>query len=208
MNQQKITINLLIINNDFLETEEIKSRLHHDMRLPWGMIHCVSVEEARSRINKADLVILKPEMDGFSTPKDVFKDIEDMVFEIPIIVLTDDNHDKNGLSTYVMEKGAADTLIRGHFARLVDAIEFALIRQKITTATRKSSDETLQSSQDAADDKYKESCAQRRKDQEESKSTLSMFMGGYSASDYGSMNQTNRKGSNARRAVNKTMKAE
>ncbi len=68
----------------------------------------------------------------------------------------------------------------------MDAIEFALIRQKIKTETRKASDKTLQDSKDAGDAKYKESCAQRRKDQEESKKTLSMFVGGYSASDHGS----------------------
>ena len=186
MNTETVKIKILIINNDFSETANIKSRLDKDMRVPWGMVHCVSVEEARSRVNKVDLVILKPEMEGIATPKEVFKDIEHMVFETPIIVLTDDNHDQNGLSTYVMEKGAADTLIRGQFARLVDAIEFALIRQKITTGTRKTSDKTLQDSKDAGDARHKEICDQRLKDQEESKNTLSMFMGGYSASDNGS----------------------
>lgn len=116
------------------------------MRVPWSMSHCVSVKEARSRVNKADLVILKPEMEGLLTPKEVFQNIENMVFEVPILVLTGKG-DEHGLSTYVMEQGAADTVIRGQFARLVDAIEFALIRQKIKTDTRKTADKTLTDTQ-------------------------------------------------------------
>lgn len=183
MDIEKIKIKVLIINNDFSETENIKSWLDKDMRVPWRMVHCVNVQEARSRVNKVDIIILKPELEGVAGPKDVFQDIEHMAFETPIIVLTDDNQDQNRLSTYVMEKGAADILIRGQFARLVDAIEFALIRQKIATDTRKNSDKTLQDSKNAGDEKYKESCKQRLKDQEESKNTLSMFMSGYSLSD-------------------------
>ena len=85
--------------------------------------------------------------------------------------------------SHVMEKGAADTLIRGQFSRLVDAIEFVLVRQKITIGTRKIIDKSVQDSKDAGDAKYRASCDQRLKDQEESKKTLSMFMGGYSALD-------------------------
>jgi hypothetical protein len=142
-----IKISILIVSNDFAETDTIKSWLEKDMRVPWTMIHCVSIEEARSRINKADLVILKPEMEGMLTSKEVFQSVEDMVFEVPILVLKS-AEDEHGLSTYVMEQGAADTVIRGQFARLVDAIEFALIRQKLKTDTRKNTDKTLTDSQD------------------------------------------------------------
>ncbi len=147
MTAPPITIRILIVNNDFDEKNLIKSRLEKDMRVPWSMSHCVSVKEARLCINKADLVILKPEMEGILTPKEVFQSIDDMVFEIPILVLKSAK-DEHGLSTYVMEQGAADTVIRGQFARLVDAIEFALIRQKIKTDVRKNTDKTLADSQD------------------------------------------------------------
>lgn len=147
MSAPPIKVSILIVNNDFAETNTIKSWLEKDMRVPWAISHCVSVEEARSRINKADLVILKPEMGGLSSPKAVFKNIDNMVFEVPILVLTSEG-DEHGLSTYVMEQGAADTLIRGQFARLVDAVEFALIRQKLKTDARKTRDQTLMDSQD------------------------------------------------------------
>ncbi len=116
------------------------------MRVPWTMSHCVSLEETKLRADIADLVILKPEMEGVLTPKEVFQGVGDMVFEVPILVLTG-AEGSNELSTYVMEQGAADTIIRGQFARLVDAIEFALIRQKIETDTRKAADKKLSDSQ-------------------------------------------------------------
>ena len=140
-------IHILVIDNDFVETAAIKSCLEQDMRVPWRVTHCVGVQEARLRVNTADLVLLKPEMEGLSSPKEVFKDIDDMVFELPIIVLTSED-DGRGLSTYVMEHGAADIVIRGHFSRLVDAIEFALIRQKLKTDARKTADKALSDSED------------------------------------------------------------
>lgn len=178
MTDTAIKIRILIVSNDFAETDTIKSWLEKDMRVPWAMSHCVNIEEARSRINKADLVILKPEMEGVLTPKEVFQSIDDMVFEVPILVLksADDEH---GLSTYVMEQGAADTVIRGQFARLVDAIEFALIRQKLKTDTRKTSDKTLFESQNKAKDDLKTSQGETVAGEERHRQILRMFSGDY-----------------------------
>jgi hypothetical protein len=79
-----------------------------------------------------------------------------------------------------MEQGAADIVIRGHFARLVDAIEFALIRQKIKTNTRNSTDKTLSDSQDkgAADLKIRH--GEALADDERHRQILRMFGGNYS----------------------------
>lgn len=142
------------------------------------MTHCVSVEEARSRINKADLVILKPEMGGSSSPKEIFNDIDSMVFEVPIIVITSEG-DERGLSTYVIEQGAADTVIRGHFARLVDAIEFALIRQKIKTSSREKSQNILTDSEDKGRADLRGSYDENVADGERHRQILRMFSGDY-----------------------------
>lgn len=142
MEEKSLKIHILIINNDFAETKEIGTWLEKDMRIPWNMCHSLSVSDAKSNLEKADLIILKPEMEGIPSPKEVFQSVEDLVFEIPILVLTSVD-DERGLTTYVMEHGAADTIIRGHFARLVDAVEFALIRQKRKTAIREASAQTL-----------------------------------------------------------------
>ena len=178
MDAQTIKIRILVIDNDFAETSTIKSWLEKDMRVPWSMNHCVTVEEAKARINMADLVILKPEMEGLSSPKEVFQNIEDMVFEVPILVLTN-AEDEHGLSTYVMEQGAADTIIRGQFARLVDAIEFALIRQKITTDARKGTDKTLSDSEDKGTADLKTSHEESAADHERHRQILRMFSGDY-----------------------------
>tara|TARA_B100002003_G_C14038033_1_gene500206 strand:- start:477 stop:911 length:435 start_codon:yes stop_codon:yes gene_type:complete len=137
------------------------------MRVPWTLSHCVSIKETRSRVNKTDIIILKPEMEGLVTPKEVFEAIDDMAFEIPILVLTN-QESEHGLNTYIMEQGAADTVIRGQFARLVDAIEFALIRQKITTNTRKAADKNL------ADSKDKDAVEQKKQ-----KQIMRLFGGDY-----------------------------
>lgn len=148
------------------------------MRVPWRMTHCISVKEVRPRINRADLVILKPEMKGLSSPEAVFKEIDDMVFEVPIIVLTSKG-DGRALSTYVMEQGAADTIVRGQFSRLVDAIEFALIRQKIKTGVRKNTDKTLTDFQDRGAADLKASQNETLVGDERHKQILRMFSGDY-----------------------------
>ena len=171
-------IRILIIDNDFDETSIIRIWLEKDMRVPWRMSHCVNVEEARSRINKADLVILKPEMESQSSPKKVFKDIDDMIFEKPIIVLKSKN-DGQDLSTYVMEQGAADIVIRGQFSRLVDAIEFALIRQRLKVNVREAADKRLSASKSENKSETDISRDQNALAQDRHKQILRMFSGDY-----------------------------
>lgn len=168
MDNEPDKIHLMIVNDDQSEVENIRLWLRQDMRVPWSSTHCVKVAEILSRANKVDLIILKPEMAGLASPEQVFKSIEGIAFEVPIIVLTNLD-DPCGLSTYVMEQGAADTVIRGQFARLVDAIEFALIRQKLTTEARAASDKTL------LDREEKGSF-----DRERHRQILRMFCGDYS----------------------------
>jgi len=183
MNKENPEVNLLIINNDFSETEMIQACLDKDMHATWRMIHCINLEEAHSCVSKVDLVILKPELDDTVAPKEVFKNIAHMVFETPIIVITDHSKVSDDFSTYVMEKGAADTVIRGQFSRLVDAVEFALIRNEIIKSVRKTNDKELKDVQECGDDKYQKSCAEREQELAEHKRYLSMFMEGYSVSN-------------------------
>lgn len=148
------------------------------MRVPWTARHSVSVKEARSSVSMADLVILKPEMEGSLSPKQVFQDIGDMVFEVPILVLTNSD-DERGFSTFVMEQGAADIVIRGQFARLVDAIEFALIRQRLKTDARKTADRNLVDTQGKGVADLKASHDLGLSDLERHRQILRMFCGDY-----------------------------
>jgi PleD family two-component response regulator len=102
-----------------------------------------------------------------------------LVFEIPIIVLTSED-DERSLSNYVMEQGAADTVIRGQFSRLVDAIEFGLIRQKLKTDARIKTEKTLSSSHDHNTNLQENSKTNIRAYNERHKQILRMFSGDYS----------------------------
>jgi DNA-binding response OmpR family regulator len=183
MTKENDIVNILVVDNDLSETADIKSRLNQDMHIPCSITYYPNLEEAHPNVNEADLLILNPERKGLSTRREIFKDINYEVFETPIIVLTDDNHEQDSLSTYVMKRGAADTVIKGKLSRLADAVEFALMRQKITTDKRKTSDKIIQDNKDAGDIKYKHICDKRLKEREEAKTTLSMFMGDYSATN-------------------------
>lgn len=118
-------------------------------------------------------------MEGALSPQEVFKHIKDMVFEMPILVLANST-DEHGLATFVMEQGAADTVIRGQFARLVDAIEFSLIRQKTQTGMRETADKTLSDSQDQNKADLKISHDENVARKERHKQILRMFSGDYS----------------------------
>lgn len=179
MTETIAAIRILIVDNDFSETSIIKTWLEKDMRVPWQMTHCVNVEEASDDINQYDLIILKPEIKGLFSPKEVFKNIDNLVFEIPIIVLTSED-DERSLSNYVMEQGAADTVIRGQFSRLVDAIEFGLIRQKLKTDARIKTEKTLSSSHDHNTNLQENSKTNIRAYNERHKQILRMFSGDYS----------------------------
>lgn len=168
MNTELAKVHILVVNNDSGEVNDIKSWLEKDMRVPWVMSHCVNVDEARHRINKSDLILLKPEMEGLDSPKEVFRNIDDIAFEVPILVLTN-AADEHGFSTFVMEQGAADTIIRGQFTRLVDAIEFALIRQRLTTGSRKATEKSISDNHD-----------ENRAENERHRQILRMFSGDYS----------------------------
>ena len=83
---------------------------------------------------------------------------------------------KYNLCTYVMEKGAADTIVRGGFGRLVDAIEFALIRQKINKVTSDKNANDQKIRQDARDIET----VKAKKTSDEKDHCIAWLSGGYS----------------------------
>lgn len=190
MDKEKIEVCILLINDKDADVEKIKTHLNETMRLSWTMVHCTTVKEAVSHISEADVILLDLNLDSPTTALEDFEVVEHLIFEIPIIALTGDGQDEHELATTVMELGAADNIIRGKFGRLVDAIEFSLIRQKLKTDKRKHSAQVLANTKEkgAANlkvNKEKEeanlqlSDVARRKDQEKSKQMLRMFTGDY-----------------------------
>lgn len=169
MNKIDLNIRIMLITKNDQDVENIKNYLDRHMRLTWDLTHCVSIREAALRAGKADLIILDLELSHLLTPSEIFDDVDHMAFEIPIIVMTGEGEDGHDLATLVMEKGAADSIVRGKFGRLVDAIEFSLIRQKISNDKRKTSDGVLETHQSEAAD-----------NQVRNNQILDMFAGGYS----------------------------
>ena len=173
-----VSIRILIINDDPGEMKTIEAWLDQDMRVPWSLACCSSIEASAAFVEGVDIIIFKP--DGSEEDKpETFARLNGMVFETPIIVLANSAEREHGMSTRLMECGAADMVQRGQFARLVDAIEFALIRQKISTRTRKSSErvrakDRAQGSADLqASDDERDDAAERHKQ------ILRMLIGAY-----------------------------
>ncbi len=162
-------VRLLIIDDNDQEAAYVKEWLEKGMRIPWEAVYCHNLEEAHALASGVDLIILKPEMECIESPEEVFDSLNEQLFEIPIIVLTSES-DSHDLTTLVMEHGAADTVVRGQFSRLVDAIEFALIRQKHTSHTRKNAEDTLE-----------ESAKQNAEEEERHRQIMRMFSSAYSA---------------------------
>lgn len=194
MNNKMQEVRILLVNDRPEDSERIKQHLNKHMRLPWNLSHCVNLKEAGARVTSTDIVILELELEGLKSPRQIFGAVEHMAFEVPIIALTSKDKAGHGLATYVMEMGAADTIIRGQFGRLVDAIEFALIRQQITTEARKASDramidnkkqadESLEKSKEQSAVDLQESNTARADDKEKSRQILRMFMGDYSVDE-------------------------
>ena len=122
-------VRILVVTNDHAEIAYIKTWLEQDMQIPWNIMHCVSVEEARQNLDYVDLVILNPEMQNFQDAEKAFKAIKDKAYETQIIVLTNEG-DAEEYTTYFLNEGAAGTVVHGQFDGLANAIEYALIWQK------------------------------------------------------------------------------
>ena len=65
-------------------------------------------------------------MDSWLSPQEIFKELDCLPSQVPIIVLTSPE-DSLALSKYVIEEGAASVLERGQFSLLVKAVKQACI---------------------------------------------------------------------------------
>lgn len=171
-------IKLIFVSDNVQHKEAIEATLEKEMRFPWSFLYYENIDKAVMHLDNTDLIILDLESQGFVQPKEIFEEIDSRVFEVPIIALT--GEDEHELAVYLMEKGAADTLIRGQFLRLVDAIEFALIRQKIGTKVRETSDRAMMDNKTDSAEKLKDSEDKNKKEAEGHRQILRMFKGDYS----------------------------
>jgi DNA-binding response OmpR family regulator len=130
---------ILLVSDNKTDVENIKMRLEESIDFPCYIWHCQTLAEALAYLNekklRADIVILDLGLIGTANPKDIYEKMGQAALSIPIIVLTGAGKEEHDLATFVMEAGASDHMVRGQFSRIADAIEFALIRHRITTAT-------------------------------------------------------------------------
>jgi DNA-binding NtrC family response regulator len=167
-------IKILLICDNKAYSSDIKLRLESLQNIPCHVWHSMSVEEALETLNKhklrADIVILDLGLGCSLEPNDVYNEVNAAAQDIPILVITGKGQQEHDRAVLAMKSGAADSIIRGEFHDLTERIEFALIRYNIIKNT-------------SAD--YVHICEERSKEQKEARNIVSMFMGGYSASDQG-----------------------
>ncbi|MCK6417643.1 MAG: response regulator [Alphaproteobacteria bacterium] len=132
---------ILLVSDNRADVGNIKLRLEESIDFPCYIWHCQTLAEALAYLDekklRADLVILDLGLISTANPKEIYKKMGDAAQSIPIIVLTGAGKEEHDLATFVMEAGASDHMVRGQFTRIADAIEFSLIRHKITAATSK-----------------------------------------------------------------------
>lgn len=192
---KEIPISIMLISNDEDDISDIERHLGEYMRLPWRFIPCTSLKESTLKMQSADLIILDLALKGIETPEEIFTHMDHDTFGIPIIVLTGEG--QHDLATYVIERGAADQIIRGKFSRLIDAIEFALIKQKISARLEKKNEDALSDAEFRADSNSKSAHEERVKEKGMSDQMVSWLTGGYSATSIAQKDTTKGKASAA-----------
>ncbi len=137
MDSAQKNIKILLVCDNKAYSGNIKFRLEKSIQTPSDVWHSKSVSEALDMLKnkklRADIIILDLGLMCTANPKEIYKKMGSAARSIPIIVLTGPGEEEHDLATFVMEAGAADHMVRGQFNRLNDAIEFSLIRHRITS---------------------------------------------------------------------------
>lgn len=127
---------ILLICDNNADIQNIKLRLEESVKIPCFIWHYKTLAEAIEILEnnklRADIIILDLELISTTNPRDIYQKMGDAASNIPIIVLTGTNEADKNLATFVMEAGAADHIVKGQFSRIADAIQFSLIRHKLS----------------------------------------------------------------------------
>ena len=136
-------IHILLIDDIKFDIAEIKRQLGDTMTVPFVITHLSDFKDSLDLLKKndpkVDVVLLDLGLICPHSPESIFKRIETVVNDIPIIVITGDNDHE--LALFVMNSGASDNMTRGDFrntyGKLRDAIDFSLARCLILKSARK-----------------------------------------------------------------------
>jgi FixJ family two-component response regulator len=187
MTQNHEYIKIFLVCDNEPDVANIKARFEDSTKTPCYVWSFPSLSEGLYYLDtkklRADIIILDLGLIGTDNPKEIYEKIGEAACGIPIIVITGKGKKEHDLAVLVMQAGAADNMIRGEFSGLVDAMEFALIRQEIAENTKSDGEKNLKHIKEKSDEKHKDLLDKRLKDKQEYQHTLSMFMGDYSASN-------------------------
>lgn len=140
MHSNRSNTKILLVCDNRDDIGNIKLRLEESIKTPCYVWHYKTLVEAINILNnnklRADIIILDLDLLGTADPRNIYQEMGDAAQNIPIIVLTGTGEKEHNLATFVMEAGAADHIVKGQFSRLTDAIEFSLIRHKLTHETK------------------------------------------------------------------------
>lgn len=153
-------LTILLISDNDADIREVTRQLENTMGRSCHLWHCPSVVRSSGFFKKAlsevDIVLLDLDLVAAGPPREMFRQLQETVQGIPIIVFTE--RGEHELALLVVEDGAADNVTKGHFStdpyKLRDAIEFALARAAISRGREQKShkDRELLQDQSAHDD--------------------------------------------------------
>jgi DNA-binding NtrC family response regulator len=135
-------IHILLIDDLETDITEIVRQLGETMPTPYRLTHLSQLGDALSLLKEnappVHVILLDLGLDNRHSSETIFKLVDRVVNEIPIIVITgDEEHD---LALFVMNAGASDNMTRGDFrktyGKLRDAIDFSLARHSIFKSAR------------------------------------------------------------------------
>ncbi len=178
---------ILLVSDNNADIGSIKIQLEESINFLCYIWHCSTLDEALGYLNKrklwADIIILDLGLHGMASPKEVYEKMDVAAQSIPIIVLTGAGKEEHELATFAMESGASDHMVRGHFARLSDAIEFSLVRHKIKSAASYKVSRDLVDRQNEHDIETMEAKRKSDKNNHEKNQYISWVMGGYTVEE-------------------------
>lgn len=142
-------IQILLIDDCETDIHEIKKQLDETMVEKFSLLHLRDLPESVDILQNdeihIDIILLDLSLTNPQTPKEIFTTIEEVVNNIPIIVIT--GKEEHELALFVINGGAADNMSRGDFAttygKLRDAISFSLARCTILKDARKRGDDAM-----------------------------------------------------------------
>jgi len=158
-NIENRVVTVLLVSNNESDIHEVQKIVGKTMGLACKIWYCANISRAagffKQNEPEVDIVLLDLGLINSGNPHEIFRQMQHVVKDVPIIVFTE--RKDHELALLVVGEGAADNVTRGQFStdpyKLRDAIEFSLARNQISRDARAQSVAALNrlGKRDAAD---------------------------------------------------------